>query len=75
MFTVASHRLANCATTAELSALRNHDLSHLSGSLALAGGSTLADVKQRLGHANGSFTAPMRSIRTTVTSRKLSTAL
>lgn len=37
--------------------LRNHDLRHLSASLALAAGITLPDVSRRLGHANVSVTA------------------
>jgi integrase len=37
--------------------LRNHDLRHLSASLALGAGIPLVDVSRRLGHANVSITA------------------
>jgi integrase len=55
--TQASYRLAVRAKELGLPALRNHDLRHLSASLALAAGITLPDVSRRLGHANVSITA------------------
>lgn len=55
--TQASYRLAARAKAAGLPALRNHDLRHLSASLALSAGVTLPDVSRRLGHANVSVTA------------------
>ena len=53
----ASYWLAVRAKAAGLPTLRNHDLRHLSASLALAGGITLPDVSRRLGHASVSITA------------------
>lgn len=53
----ASYWLAVRAQTLGLPAVRNHDLRHLSASLALAAGITLPDVSRRLGHANVSITA------------------
>src|SRR5690606_20564928 len=55
--TQASYWLDERTAAAALPRLRNHDLRHLSASLALAAGITLPDVSRRLGHANVSITA------------------
>lgn len=55
--TQASYWLDDRTAAVELPRLRNHDLRHLSASLALAAGITLPDVSRRLGHANPAITA------------------
>jgi integrase len=53
----SGERLRKRAEALGLPPLRNHDLRHLSASLALSAGVPLPDVSRRLGHANVSITA------------------